>query len=69
MKGIDQCKTHHALGNLLNKKGESEEAKVEFQAALKVVQGIAEGLTDGALKEVYLQSNPIQELFSKAEGS
>jgi tetratricopeptide (TPR) repeat protein len=62
-------KTHQALANLLLNKGKSDEAKVEFQAALKVVQGIAEGLTDRELKESYLQSNPIQELFSKAEGS
>jgi tetratricopeptide (TPR) repeat protein len=62
-------KTHQALGNLLLKKGKSEEAKVELQTALKVVQSIAESLTDVALKEGYLQSNPIQELFSKAKGS
>jgi hypothetical protein len=33
------------------------------------VQGIAEGLTDEALKEGYLQSEPIQELFLQVEGS
>ena len=41
----------------------------EFQAALKVVQGIAESLTDAALKEGYLQSQPLQELSSQAGGS
>jgi tetratricopeptide (TPR) repeat protein len=61
--------THQALGNLLLKKRKSEEAKVEFQTALKVVQGISEDLTDLELKEGYLQSNPIQELFSQARGN
>jgi tetratricopeptide (TPR) repeat protein len=62
-------KTHQAAGNLLLKQGRSKKARAEFQTALKVVQGIAEGLTDEALKEGYLQSEPIQELFSQAEGS
>jgi tetratricopeptide (TPR) repeat protein len=62
-------KTHQAAGNLLLKQGRSKKARAEFQTALKVVQGIAEGLTDAALKEGYLQSNPIQKLVSQAEGS
>ncbi len=62
-------RTHQALGNLLRKKGKSKEARAEFQTALRVVQGIAEDLTDVALKEGYLQSEPIQELFSQVEGS
>jgi tetratricopeptide (TPR) repeat protein len=57
--------THQALGNLLLKQGKSKEASAEFQTAFKLVQGIAEGLTDEALKEGYLQSEPIQELFSQ----
>jgi tetratricopeptide (TPR) repeat protein len=56
--------THQALGNLLRKQGKSKEARAKFQTALKVVQGIAEGLTDTALKEGFLNSKPIQELFS-----
>jgi len=62
-------KTHQALGNLLLEQGKRKEARAEFQSALKVVHGIAEGLTDMALKEGYLESEPIQELFSQAEGS
>jgi tetratricopeptide (TPR) repeat protein len=62
-------KTHQAAGNLLLKQGRSKKARAEFQTALKIVQGIAEGLTDAALKEGYLQSDPIQKLFSQAEGS
>jgi tetratricopeptide (TPR) repeat protein len=61
-------KTHQAVGNLLLKRGKNEDAKAQFQTALKVVQNIAEGLTDVALKKGYLQSDPIQELFSKAQG-
>jgi hypothetical protein len=53
----------------LRKQGKSKEAKAKFQTALRVVQAIAEDLTDVALKEGYLQSEPIQELFSQIEGS
>ena len=60
-------KTRQALGDVLFKQGRSEEARAEFQAALKVVEGIAEGLTDTALREGYLGSDPIRELFSQAE--
>jgi len=61
-------KTHQALGNLQCLRGKSEKARAEFQAALKVVEGIAEGLTDSALKEGYLQSEPVQKLVSLAQG-
>ena len=61
--------TQQVLGNLLLKQGRDRDARAEFQTALKVVQGIAEGLTDTALKEGFLESKPIQELFSQAEGS
>lgn len=62
-------KTRQALGDLLLKQGKSDEARAEFQAALQVVRGIAEGLTDVALREGYLQSEPIQKLVLQAEGS
>ena len=61
-------KTHQALGNLQCLRGKTEKARAEFQAALKVVEGIAEGLTDSALKEGYLQSEPVQKLVSLAQG-
>ena len=61
-------KTHQALGNLLRLQGKAEKARAEFQAALKVVEGIAEGLTDLALEEGYLQSEPVQKLVSLAQG-
>jgi hypothetical protein len=61
-------KTHQAMGKLLLRRGKSEDGRAELQAASKVIEGIAEGLTDAALKEGYLQSEPIQELFSQAEG-
>jgi tetratricopeptide (TPR) repeat protein len=60
--------THQVIGSLLLQQGKDRDARAEFQTALKVVQGIAEGLTDEALKEGYLQSEPIKELFSQAEG-
>jgi hypothetical protein len=54
---------------VLLSQGKREDARAEFQAALKVIQGIADGLTDPVLKEDYLKSEPIQKLFSQAEGS
>ena len=62
-------KIQQAVGNLLLKQGKNKDAKAQFQTALKVVQDIAEVLTDVALKEGYLQSDPIQELFSQAQGA
>jgi len=62
-------RTQQALGNLLRKQGKSKEARAKFQTALKVVQGIAKDLTDVALKEGFLQSESIQELFLQVEGS
>ena len=56
------------MGNLLLKQGKNDEARAEFQAAVNVVHGIGEDLTDLALKEGYLQSKPIQELLAQAEG-
>ena len=61
--------THQALGNLLLKQDKREEARRAFQAAVKVVQGLAEDLTDVELKEGYLQSEPVQKLVSLAHGS
>jgi hypothetical protein len=56
------------VGNLLLRRGKNKDAKTQFQTALKVVQDIAKGLTDGALIEGYLQSDPIQKLLSQAQG-
>ena len=53
---------------MLLEQDKEEEARAEFQAAGEVVRGIAEGLTDVALKEGYLGSGPIQELVALAEG-
>ena len=60
--------THQALGNLLLKQDKREEARRAFQAAVKVVQGLAEDLTDLELKEGYLKSEPVQKLVSLAQG-
>ena len=62
-------KTHQALGHLLFKRGKNDEAREQFQAAAEVVHDIAEGLTNEALKKGYLESDPIQQLLSQAEGS
>ena len=61
--------THQAMGALLLTRGKNEDASAEFKAAFCVVHAIAEGLTDAALKKGYLKSQPIQKLFSLADGS
>ncbi len=61
--------THQALGNLLLEQYKREEARRAFQAAMKIVQGLAEDLTDVELKEGYLKSEPVQKLLSLAQGS
>ncbi len=62
-------RTHQALGNLYAKmgKGKAGQAKTRYRAALKIVRDIAGGLTDPELKEGFLQSDPIREVFAQAD--
>ncbi|MCH7478291.1 MAG: hypothetical protein IIA14_09330 [SAR324 cluster bacterium] len=60
-------KTHLSLGNLYVKLDEPRQAKTQYGHAVKVVQGIADGLTDIELKEVFLRSGPIKNLLAQAE--
>ena len=62
-------KTYQAVGNMLLKQGKREDARSAFQAAVKIVQGLAEDLTDAELKEGYLKSEPIRKLVSLAQGA
>ena len=55
-------KTHQTLGNLYRKQKKAKEAKSEYQNALKIVNDIADNLTDKDLKKNYLQSQTIQKL-------
>ena len=58
--------THKSLGKLYLKLDNVTEAKSEFQKALRIVNDIANGLTESDLKMNYLQSDTIQELFNQA---
>ncbi|MCH7476577.1 MAG: AAA family ATPase [SAR324 cluster bacterium] len=59
--------THRVLGRFYAEQGRSGEAAREFQAALGVMQGIAEGLTDPVLKDGFLGSQPFREVFAQME--
>lgn len=61
--------THQDLGSLLLEQSNDGDARAEFRAASNVVQSIAKGLTDTALKKGFLESKPVQELFSQVEGN
>jgi predicted negative regulator of RcsB-dependent stress response len=54
---------YQALGNLLLKQNKRQEALSAYQAAVKVVQGLAEKLTDEELKDGYLKSEPVRNLI------
>jgi class 3 adenylate cyclase len=62
-------KTHQALSNLYHKQSKRDQASTECLNALKIVQGIAEKLTDPELKEGFLESETIREVFARAEGN
>jgi len=61
-------KTHQAMGNLYHKQNKTGQASTEYLKALKIVQGIAEKLTDPELNEGFLRSEPIHEVLAQAEG-
>jgi tetratricopeptide (TPR) repeat protein len=59
-------KTHQALGGLFFKQGKNDHASAKYLNTIKIVQGIAEKLTDPELKEGFLHSEPIREVFAQA---
>jgi tetratricopeptide (TPR) repeat protein len=61
-------RTHQALGNLYQKQGRPEDAQSQYRKALDVVKSVSEGLIDLELKEGFLESELIRELFAQAEG-
>ena len=58
--------THRALGDVLAEHDESQ-AREHYGQAREVVQAIADGLTDPALKNDFLASKPILALFARTE--
>jgi tetratricopeptide (TPR) repeat protein len=59
-------RTQQALGNLYQRQDKAKQAQTQYKAALKVVQGMADGLTDQELKDGFLTSEPIREVFAQA---
>jgi len=59
-------KTYWALAGLLADSGNESQARLHYAAARKVVETVADGLTDPALKEGFLQASPIRAVLSKA---
>ena len=60
-------KTCQAVGNLYHNHGSAGESIRYYHKALGVVQNMAAGLSESELKEGFLQSAPIQELFAQTE--
>jgi class 3 adenylate cyclase/tetratricopeptide (TPR) repeat protein len=58
-------KIHQALGTLYHNHGHALESIKYYHKALGVVQNMAAGLSESELKEGFLQSAPIQELFAQ----
>jgi tetratricopeptide (TPR) repeat protein len=59
-------KTHQALGKLFHTQGKIDRSVEQYSRALKIVEAIAEDLTDPELKEGLLQSKPIREVVVSA---
>ena len=62
-------RTQQALGNLLLESGKSRQAGSQFRSACKIIQGVADGLTDPELKEGFLHSAPILDIFVRAQAT
>jgi tetratricopeptide (TPR) repeat protein len=60
-------KTHLALGDLLAENGKESQARPHYAAARKVVETVADGLTDPTLKGGFLRAPPIRAVLSKAQ--
>ena len=65
---IQLWKTCQALGNLYLQQGKTKDAGSRFRDAIKIVQSIADDLTDPGLKEGFIQSEPIRQVFAQAKG-
>ncbi|MEE8435718.1 MAG: tetratricopeptide repeat protein [bacterium] len=59
-------RTLQALGNLYRQQEKSRQALTQYRKALKIVRGMADGLTDPELREGFLASGPIREVFALA---
>jgi tetratricopeptide (TPR) repeat protein len=57
---------HVSLASVYEKKGRHSEARQQWGNAAEVINNLAKGLSDRELRTGFLQAEPIQEIFSKA---
>ena len=62
-------KTFQAIGELELAAGNEAEALTNFQHGKKVIDGVADNLTDSELKKAFLQAAPIQQVLDLARRS
>jgi tetratricopeptide (TPR) repeat protein len=55
-------KTYQALGALYESQVDLERARVAYQSAMDVIDGVAEQLQDQALQRTFLAARPVQEI-------
>ena len=60
-------KTHMALGDLLAENRKESQARPHYVAARKIVETVADRLTDATLEAGFLQASPIRAVLSKAQ--
>jgi len=62
-------KTYHALGELYEKLGATDQARSAYTSAIAVIEGVANRLRDQDLKQTFLSARPVQEIRSKIRTS
>jgi len=57
---------HDSLASAYDKLRRGSEARGQWGAAAEIIRGVANGLSDRALREGFLKAKPIREILSKA---
>ena len=60
-------KTHAAFGDLRQAQGNPDAARIAHQEALSVIESVAAGLDDEALRETFLNSSNVQNIRRAAQ--
>ena len=58
--------THAALGDLRQAQDRSDEARREYDTAVRIIEEMAAGLSDPSLRDTFLGSAHVQEIRGKA---
>ena len=62
-------KTYHALGELYERRGATDQAQAAYSSALEVIEGVASRLQNQEIKQTFLTARPVQEIRSKVIGA